>query len=239
MTRRLWLLNLALAGLIIGTGWRLRVVGEQAAARESSLRAGQTVRIAAPPEPPLPKPAPLVAADYAEIAQKMLFAPDRNPAVIVEAAPAKVMPPLPVAHGTLELGGLTMALLSEKPAAPHRAYMPGDKVGAFVLAAVSRDELTFEWEGQKITRRLAELMEARARPGSPAAATPAEPAAPPAAATTIQTGSAQGQPGIQLDTDIRACVPGDNSPAGTVSDGYRKVVQRTPFGNMCRWEAVK
>jgi hypothetical protein len=34
-------------------------------------------------------------------------------------------------------------------------------------------------------------------------------------------------------------VPGDTTPAGTVRDGYRKLVTQTPFGNACRWELVK
>jgi hypothetical protein len=37
----------------------------------------------------------------------------------------------------------------------------------------------------------------------------------------------------------KACVPGDNSPAGTVADGYKKVIEATPFGNACRWIAIK
>jgi hypothetical protein len=195
--------------------------------------------VTARPEAPLVKAAPLVAGEYADVAQKMLFAQDRNPNVIVEAAPVKVMPPLPVAHGTVELGGVVMALLSEKTSAPHRAYMAGDNIGVFKLISVSREELTLEWEGQKITRRLAELMEAGARAGSPGAASQAD-AAPAGSAgtTTIQTAT-PGQPGIQADADTRVCQPGDPSPDGTISDGYRKILQRTPFGNSCHWQAVK
>ena len=46
-------------------------------------------------------------------------------------------------------------------------------------------------------------------------------------------------PGIELGQGSRACVPGDTTPPGTVKDGFRKVVNKTPFGNSCRWEAVK
>lgn len=38
---------------------------------------------------------------------------------------------------------------------------------------------------------------------------------------------------------VKACVPGDDSPAGTVVDGYKKVIEATPFGTACRWIAVK
>ncbi|MCE5307040.1 MAG: hypothetical protein LLG20_05320 [Acidobacteriales bacterium] len=241
MKKRLLLLDVALVGLIVLAGVRLRSMGQALTAREEAMRRGAPARVVVRPEAPIAKVTPLVASEYAEVAQKMLFVPDRNPNVIVEAAPVKVMPPLPVAHGTMELGGVMMALLSEKPAMPHRAYMAGDTIGAFKLLIISRDELTLEWEGKKITRRLAELMEARARAGSSGAAAqngaPAAAAASPAP-TTI-TNATPAQPGIQLDSDVRACQPGDNAPDGTVSDGYKKVMQKTPFGNMCRWQAIK
>ncbi len=239
MKQRLLLLNLTLMALIVLAGLRLRSTGESAAVREQSVHGRDPAPVAARPEAPLVRAAPLVAGDYASVAQKMLFAQDRNPNVIVDAAPVKIMPALPVAHGTMELGGVVMALLSEKLGAPHRAYMAGENIGAFKLISVSREELTLEWEGQKIIRQLAELMEAGARAGSPGAASQAD-AAPAANAgtTTIQTVT-PGQPGIQTDTDTRACQPGDSSPDGTVSDGYKKIVQRTPFGPSCRWQAVK
>jgi hypothetical protein len=34
---------------------------------------------------------------------------------------------------------------------------------------------------------------------------------------------------------MKACQPGDTSPAGTVVDGYKKIVEQTPFGPACRW----
>ena len=37
----------------------------------------------------------------------------------------------------------------------------------------------------------------------------------------------------------KACLPGDDSPAGTVAEGYKKVLEPTPFGVACRWIAVK
>jgi hypothetical protein len=239
LKKRLLLLNLTLVALIVLAGLRLRSTGESAAARERFVHRMVPAPAVSRPEAPLAPATPLVAGDYASVAQKMLFAQDRNPNVIVDAAPVKIMPPLPVAHGTMELGGVVMALLSEKPGAPHRAYMAGENIGVFKLISVSREELTLEWEGQKITRRLAELMEAGARAGSPGAASQPDAAPPANAGTTTIQNVTPGQPGIQTDTDTRACQPGDPSPDGTVSDGYRKVVQKTPFGNSCQWRAVR
>ena len=45
--------------------------------------------------------------------------------------------------------------------------------------------------------------------------------------------------GAALDEHTKACVPGDNSPAGTVLNGYTKVIEATPFGNACRWVAAQ
>jgi TonB family protein len=37
---------------------------------------------------------------------------------------------------------------------------------------------------------------------------------------------------------FKRCELNDNTPAGTVVDGYRKVVSPTPFGEACRWDPV-
>jgi hypothetical protein len=42
-----------------------------------------------------------------------------------------------------------------------------------------------------------------------------------------------------MGNSTRACVPGDTTPPGTVQDGLRKVVSKTPFGESCRWEPAK
>jgi mannose-6-phosphate isomerase-like protein (cupin superfamily) len=59
----------------------------------------------------------------------------------------------------------------------------------------------------------------------------------------VMTGSASGkeQPrlGIDVGEGYRSCVPGDNSPSGTIVDGYRKVSNSSPFGVSCGWERIK
>jgi hypothetical protein len=37
---------------------------------------------------------------------------------------------------------------------------------------------------------------------------------------------------------IKLCQAGDSNPAGTVVDGYRKVIKATPFGGICSWEPL-
>jgi hypothetical protein len=38
---------------------------------------------------------------------------------------------------------------------------------------------------------------------------------------------------------FRGCVAGDDSPNGTIVDGYRKEFHPSPFGNSCAWEKIK
>jgi hypothetical protein len=39
----------------------------------------------------------------------------------------------------------------------------------------------------------------------------------------------------QISPPVKNCQAGDTSPAGTVVDGYKKVIEQTPFGRACRW----
>jgi len=45
--------------------------------------------------------------------------------------------------------------------------------------------------------------------------------------------------GKDLGGGFRGCVPGDNSPPGTVQDGFKKTVAQTLMGASCLWEPVK
>ena len=57
------------------------------------------------------------------------------------------------------------------------------------------------------------------------------------AATVI---SAPKGPGTDLGNETRACASrGYESLPGAVQDGMRKVVTKSPFGDVCRWEPVK
>jgi hypothetical protein len=45
-------------------------------------------------------------------------------------------------------------------------------------------------------------------------------------------------PGADTGRGFKICIPSDNTPPGTVVDGYRKTLYPTPFGDMCRWDQV-
>jgi len=233
----LLLLDLLLLALVGVLGWRLRQQWLQARHREQMVL-GRRVTVLPPPVlAPLPAVPAIRAADFAEVATKMLFSRDRNPTVIVEKAPEKPLPPLPVLYGLLDLGDGLTAIMSEKPGGPSHGVRAGDKIGPFLLAALNREEAVFDFEGRKVSKKLGELVarSGQSEAGS-AAGQAASRAGPPQ--PVVQQASVSG-PGVALSADTRACQPGDSDPPGTVRDGFRKVITQTPFGAVCRWEAVK
>jgi len=235
------LLNLALLLAVAASTWRLRQDWLAARVREQALSHRE---VAPQPLPPVifSKPAePVLAAAYADIAQKMLFSKDRNPVVVVEvkAAPPKPMPPLPLLYGVMDLPDGATAVMSEKTGARHRGVRPGEKVGEFTLLAVSRDDITLEWDGKQMVKKIDELLDRAGPPPQPAAegATPrtAPPAGHPSAQQNSQPPPGKPEPGKEMNDHMRACQQGDDSPAGTTNSGFVKKVTQTPFGNQCYW----
>lgn len=247
MRRKLLLLNFVLLAVVVALGYDLRRRFRENRAHEDRVLRVEIKPSPAPPAPPLEQIRPLAPAGYEEVAQKMLFSRDRNPNVEVEVAPPKPQPPLPPAYGFMNLGGTPTVILGEKPGV-QRAFRPGDQVGPFKLLSVDGTDIAFEWDGQKIERKLSELIEqgrksvstAEAQPVAVAAAAPAQAASTTSTSTTITASTPEKSgPGVSVGADARACQPGDNSPAGTVKDGYRKVMTDSPFGKLCRWEPAK
>lgn len=240
MSRKLVLLDLLLLGLAVLLGWRTWQIHLEGERRLVELRqqAAPKPSQETKPKPAPVEPAPVRAADYLDIASRFLFSPDRNPVVVVKVE-AKPMPPLPVAHGVVDLGGGPRVILSEKEGGTQRAYRVGDRIGEFRIAKISRQQIAFEWNGQLIQRKLEELVaktaEVEQAPAAPASPPPAQPAQATVQATAVRPGPSS----IDLGGGIKACQPGDTSPPGTVVNGYRKVVTQTPFGAACRWEPVQ
>jgi hypothetical protein len=246
---RLLLLNILLLALIGLAGWKLRLNWVEARAREQALL---RLRLPALPAPQvlLPPPhAPVMAADYLDIAAKLLLSRDRNPNVVVEQVKTKPVPPFPGFYGVMDFGEGPSVVLAErgKPDS-QRSYRIGQKIGEFKLAAVEPTGLTFEWDGKKIKATFDELRDKAAAepppPPAPARTAKGQSQAPPPPVTAVSAvsevaPSKPGRPGVDVGAGTKACVVGDTSPAGTVSDGFRKVVAQTPFGSACRWEPVK
>jgi hypothetical protein len=238
MKRRLWLLNLILIALLAVIAVRFQQVRQ-----ETLERAAQNLNQAVKPEqmPPLPAvaaPAPLAAVNYADVAIRMLFSRDRNPAVILDPVvppPEKPMPPLPVAYGAMFFGEPSIILSLPNAKASQRIYRKGEVIGEFKLVSFDAQQIVFEWDGKTIERRLDQIMAKPSDAPQEIAASTAKPATTTVApATTSSTG-----PGAANGDGNRACVAGDTSPAGAVVDGYRKLETTTAFGRACRWEPVK
>jgi len=239
LRRKLLVLNLVLVALIALAALRVRQQYLAGQARERAVLGRSLPPAAAPPLSKSEPVQPLAAASYIEIAQKMLFSKDRNPTVIVEAAPPapKPMPPLPSLHGVMSFPDGPVAMLSEKSGARHRGVRVGQSIGPFKLLAISEQEISFEWDGQTVVRETRELIQKAEAPPETSSRTPRPAAAPAAAASNAPRG--QPAPGVSIGGGVRACQPGDSSPPGTVVDGMRKVVTQSPFGPVCRWEAVQ
>ena len=244
MRRRLLLLNLLLAVAICAAGWQLRRDWLAARQREQAT-ARQSVKPQPPPPLGIGKPAqPVAATAYSDIAQKMLFSKDRNPDVVVEvqAPPPKPMPPLPVLHGVMYLGDSATAILSAGKGSPEQVGVrPGENFGEFKLVDVSNDEISLEWDGQVINKRVDEMMAQGPAPTEDSRPTTGRTAAPAAAAPKAAAPQPRGEaaPGVDIGAGLRACQPGDTAPAGTIVGNMRKVVTRSPFGDSCRWEPLK
>ncbi len=237
MKRKLLWANVALLAISAAVAVHVRREWSETRARQQAVLSKRVRPLPPPPVAPVPVVEPVKAAGYSDIAQKMLFSKDRNPVVVVEPPPAPKpvpMPALPLFHGVIDLGDGPIAILSEGAKGPHRDYQPGDQVGAFKLVDVNRDELTLEWDGKTITKKLDEILDRSAPAPGPAAASAPTPVAPPPPPP-----KAAAAPGGDLSPGIKACVPGDTSPAGTVVDGMRKVIKGSPFGARCYWESEK
>jgi hypothetical protein len=242
LRRRLWLVDLALLVLVVLAATALRQRWADGRGREEALLK-RIVPVPGPPViAPLPKQAPSTAAQYLEVAEKMVFSRDRNPTVILDPPapppPPKPMPQLPTAYGVMDLGDGPTAILREKPGAEHRGYRAGEKIGEFKVVAFNNVEIVLEWEGKYVRKNLQELADHQPTVQQQAPAEPQQSAAAPAQPQMTNVSAPKG-PGTDMGNSTRACVPGDNTPAGTVQDGLRKVINKTPFGESCRWEPVQ
>jgi hypothetical protein len=250
LTRKLIALNLVLAAVLALLVVQVRKEWLSANSHERTFL-GKTVKpTAAPPLVPYVKPAPLMATSYASVAQMNLFSQDRNSNVILDApapVPVKPVPAFPVARGVMLWEGVPpTVVLSDRAGGQQRGYHPGDKIGEWRVVSIDNQFVVFEWDGKQFQKRLDELLDkttltsegpAPAAPAASAAVTNLTPPAP-----TVQTLSSSGKqegPGADLGGNVKGCVAGDTSPAGTISGGMRKVVTATPFGSSCYWESAR
>ena len=233
-------INVGLAAALALIAWQGRVRWVEAQAQRRANVNLPIRHIVAPHPVPEAKPEGVQAAKYADVATKNLFSKDRNPTVVVEQPKVeqpKPMPSLPIVYGVLTLPSGTKAIMAEKSGASSKTVHAGDAIGEFKILAMDAIKVTFEWDGKPVERNFDELVDhsgataagrgwraPRRRP--PAAAAPAAP--PTAAALGADNGT--------TEAPTKACKTGEQSPIGSVVDGYRKTGVMTPFGMMnCSW----
>jgi hypothetical protein len=250
-------LNLLLVVLLAAAGWQLRQRSVEARTRqEVELKR----HIAPPPPPAVPvveAVKPVEAANYSDVAMKMMFAKDRNPTVVVEPIPPPPedpIPTFPTVYGVMEIGGPITVFMSDGTSSKQRGYRPGEQVGPFKLVSATRTEFVLGWKDRTFNKTLADL---KPKPGQQPAESAAAPAAAsgPVAQLAKPLADAPGGPneklkvgqeglikdGVMIDTGAvnRSCLGTDTAPAGTVQSGYRKVMRASPFGQVCYWEPVR
>lgn len=246
MKSKLTLLNIVLVAAGCATVWQGCVRWNEA---QSLRQRTLNVRVKAVQPPPLaalPAPETPPAMKYEDVAKKNLFSADRNDDIVVEPpkAPPKQMPPLPVSTGVMRMPSGVKAFMSEKAGETAHMVKINDTIGEFKIVALDEQNVTFEWDGKQISRRIEDLIDRSNHQQVAATSAPPSPAGPafsPPPPTPAPSNSSKGQ-GTELTPTTRACQPGETSPdamrqrpAGTVEDGYKKVVTNSPFGPVCRW----
>ncbi|MDZ7636719.1 MAG: hypothetical protein U5J83_00435 [Bryobacterales bacterium] len=238
MKTRLRLLNVVLllaCGFVV---WQVRANHMDATARQDRTFRTQAKAKPAAEVNVVPVPAAQPPSAYSEVAMRMLFAQDRNPNVVEEKKPEpepKKMPPLPVLHGVINFGDGPIAMLSDDAASKQGSFKAGDRIGEFKVVKISKERITFLWEGQEI-EKTAEQLRSQAPP--PAKKSAAETAAKVPVQSAPPPPPSKPGPGKETGGRERACQPGEKSADGTVVDGWVKRTSFSPMGAVCYWEPV-
>ena len=231
---RLFLLNvLLLAGIAMAT-LKLLELRDETARREELVHASAPKLPQAKGTSAVPPPERTVAANYLDIATRLLFSKDRNPTVIIAPPPVKQIPAFPLAYGVLMMADPPIIMMAPKKGDGQKGYRAGERIADFKIVNFDSRTIVFEWDGQKFTKNIQELVDRDAQSAAllNRQNTAPEAAAAPAASGQVlsSSGSSALGPGIDTGGGIRACLAGDSAAPGSVSDGFRKIVSETPFG---------
>ncbi len=259
MSRKLFYLNALLLLAILGASVELRSRWLDARNREEMMRLGKLQPLRWMAKPPIPGTKPVSALDFALVSSQMLFSRDRNPNVQIDIPPPppeKKWPPLPRSFGLMLIGEKPRIILGTGPA-NQKSYVAGEKIGEIQIVEFDNKTIKFAWNDKTVEKRLEELVDnnpmgSSGQPssqqpppggygGPPAGAAP-PPAANPPGLKTIGGPDATASGKIGAETGLagtKSCAAGDNSPAGTVLNGMKKVMVQGMFGPSCYWEPAK
>ena len=240
MNRRLMVLNVALAGAVVYAGMEGRRQWVAANERKAQILRTQVPPAPAPPFTRQPEVSPVLASGYANIAQRFLLDPSRNPDVPVEPKPLPPppppRPPLPFFHGMMNIGDGPEISMSQTSGSVHKWLHAGEAIGEFKLVAFDADNIELEWNGERIVKPLVELSGHTGGTGQVAEAPPENDQPP----TRVIPPPAPVGPGAENVAGERACQSNDTMPVGTVVNGVIKTIVRNPlFGSEnCIWKPV-
>jgi hypothetical protein len=234
VNRKLILLNVLLAGLLVWAGIQWRNQYLAAKARQLKMRNAKVNPVQPSPLPVIPPQAPVLATSYNNVAQKLLLHPSRNPDIAIDPPPPppppEPMPPLPKYHGSMNLDGVATAILSAG-GKNYQEIKPGEMIGQFKLVDVNTKDITFEWKDQQVRKSVDDLLDHTIVDNGNSATNAAGAAAPPPPAVKSQLGPV----GDTNQFGTRSCDPNDSYAEGSVVDGWRKTSSTSPFGKACLW----
>lgn len=242
---RLFLLNVLLLAGIALASLKLMELRDATARREEMVRSSGPKLPQAKGTTAAVLPERTVAANYLDIAARLLFSKDRNPTVIIAPPPVKQVPAFPLAYGVLMMADPPIIMMAPKRGDGQKGFRAGDRIGDFKIVTFDARNIVFEWDGQRFTKNIQELADRDAQTAAllNRQNTPVQEATQPISAPAVKvlsnTGASSQGPGQDTGGGIRACLPGDTAAPGTVADGLVKIVSETPFGKVCRWEKVK
>ena len=235
-------LNIALVGAVCYGGMELRREWQASKARQAELLRKQVKPAPAIPFPKPPEVPPVMAAQYASVAQKFLLDPSRNSDIILPPPPpppeAPKMPALPLYHGMMNVGNGPELNMSVSASAMHQWVRAGGTIGEFKVVSFSAQQIELEWNGQRIVKNLSEIEGHGAGPAQQNATSASN-----NGTTNMKPAVVEAVKGPGEATNIpgeRACQEGDTTPFGTVRDGLVK----TPIHNGllgstgCLWKPV-
>lgn len=247
MKQRIVVINVLLLAMAAWCGWLLRQNWLEARQREREVLARRASALPAAGYQAAALATPAQPAGYADVALRTLFSRDRNPNVVLDPPPPPPpptpVPAFPKAYGVMDLGSGPLVFLGQG-GGKQRPYRQGEVLGPWKIVKIADEKITLEWTDEKKTfeKTLDELRDRGGASSGEAAASNAGAPPPDAVITqTIAVAKPEGPvnaPG-QTSGQVKLCNPGDTNPAGAVVDGYRKVVIRTPFGEVCRWDPVQ
>jgi hypothetical protein len=161
MTRRLNFLNVVILLLLAAIGQVIWKRAHDASTARSLLGAPLEKTKASLPKS-LHAFSPLQPASYLGVAVGNLLSPDRNPNITVKEPPTKVSPPppLPSLSGFILMNELPPTVLLSAQSGPGKhAYHIGDTIGNWQIESLNPRQIVLEWQGELVTKQLAELID--------------------------------------------------------------------------------